>query len=123
MNHSMKSNRNSTWFTIGNVSDIPRLGAKIVRFHDTPIAIFRTQTDDIFALEDHCPHKNGPLSQGIVHDHSVTCPLHGWVIKLDTGTALPPDEGCTSTYPVRVTNGEIAIEIQHLDALTTQETA
>ncbi|WP_298220129.1 nitrite reductase small subunit NirD [Halothiobacillus sp.] len=113
----------STWFTVGPLVDIPRLGAKVVRLYGTPVAIFRTQSDEVFALEDHCPHKRGPLSQGIVHDHKVSCPLHGWVIELDKGTAMAPDEGCTPSYPVRVTDGVIEIEVQHLDAMARAATA
>jgi len=113
----------STWFTVGALTDIPRLGSKVVHLHGLPIAIFRTQTDEVFALEDRCPHKNGPLSQGIVHDRKVTCPLHGWVIELEKGTAMAPDEGCTPTYPLRVTNGVIEIVIQNLDTLAAQATA
>lgn len=116
-------NMKSTWYTVGTLADIPRLGAKVVRLHGTPIAIFRTQTDEVFALEDRCPHKQGPLSQGIVHDRKVTCPLHGWVITLDKGTAMAPDEGCTPSYPVRVADGVIQIEVQHLDALAPAATA
>jgi nitrite reductase (NADH) small subunit len=111
---------NSTWFNIGALAQIPKLSAKVVLIHGTPIAIFRTQTDEVFALEDRCPHKQGPLSQGIVHDHKVTCPLHGWVIDLNGGTALAPDQGCTSTYPVRVTDGIIELEIEHLDGLASR---
>lgn len=113
----------STWFTVGQLADIPRLGAKVVHWQGTPIAIFRTQTDEVFALEDRCPHKQGPLSQGIVHDRKVTCPLHGWVIALDKGTAMAPDEGCTPGYSVRVTDGVIEIEMKHLDALPPTATA
>lgn len=110
----MNSTLKSAWYTIGQLTDIPRLGAKVVTFHGQPIAVFRTQTDDVFALNDLCPHKGGPLSQGIVHDHKVTCPLHGWVIELDSGSATAPDEGCSHTYPVRVTAGKIEIEIQNM---------
>ncbi|MDD3576844.1 nitrite reductase small subunit NirD [Halothiobacillus sp.] len=109
----------STWFTVGQLADIPRLGAKVVHWQGTPIAIFRTQKDEVFALEDHCPHKKGPLSQGIVHDRKVTCPLHGWVIELDRGTAIAPDTGCTPTFAVRVTEGRVELAVPHLDALAT----
>ena len=63
--------------------------------------MFRTADDRVFAIEDHCPHKGGPLSQGIVHGASVTCPLHNWVISLETGKALGADEGCVRTIPSR----------------------
>lgn len=107
----------TTWFTVGLLTDIPRLSAKVVRVHGTAIAIFRTQSDAVFALEDRCPHKQGPLSQGIVHDKKVTCPLHGWVIDLQDGTAQAPDDGGTPTYPIRITSGVIELGIARLDAL------
>ena len=90
------------WIAIGTLNDIPRRGARCVKNGETTIAIFRTAEDRIFALEDKCPHRNGPLSQGIVHDGCVTCPLHNWVISLETGEAQGADEGRTMNYPVRL---------------------
>ncbi|WP_051284959.1 nitrite reductase small subunit NirD [Nisaea denitrificans] len=89
------------WFTIGRLSDIPRRGARQVLLPRGPIAVFRTQTDEVYAIDDKCPHKGGPLSQGIVHDGAVTCPLHNWVIDLQTGDAMGADQGCVRTYEVR----------------------
>lgn len=90
------------WVKIGEISDIPRQGARCVKNGDMTIAVFRTVDDKIFALEDKCPHKNGPLSQGIVHDGCVTCPLHNWVISLATGSAQGADEGETQTFPIKL---------------------
>jgi len=101
----------SDWIAIGEVSDIPRRGARCVRNGEMTIAVFRTVDDRIFALEDKCPHKNGPLSQGIVHDGCVTCPLHNWVISLESGQAQGADEGAVVTIPVRVENGSILLSI------------
>ena len=82
------------WKTICRVDEIPRLGArKVTRKSGGDIAVFRTADDRVFALLDRCPHKGGPLSQGIVHGNSVTCPLHNWVIDLSTGRAEGADEG------------------------------
>lgn len=92
----------TNWTPVGQLSDIPRQGARCIKNGDMTIAIFRTADDRVFALEDNCPHKNGPLSQGIVHDGCVTCPLHNWVISLETGTAQGADEGETRTYPVKL---------------------
>ena len=99
------------WRLIGRIEDIPRQGARCVKNGETTIAVFRTSDDRVFAMEDRCPHKNGPLSQGIVHDGCVTCPLHNWVISLETGTAQGADEGSTKTYPVRLDNGEVFLKI------------
>ena len=91
-----------TWAFIGNINDIPQRGARCVETPIGKIAVFRTAEDRVFAIEDHCPHKGGPLSQGIVHGAAVTCPLHNWVISLETGKALGADEGAVRTIPVRV---------------------
>ena len=101
----------STWVEIGNLSDIPRQGSRCVKLGDKTVAIFRTFDDQIFALEDKCPHKNGPLSQGIVHDGCVTCPLHNWVISLATGKAQGADEGATKTYSVKLDGDTILFDI------------
>jgi nitrite reductase (NADH) small subunit len=90
------------WIAIGTLSDIPQRGARCVDTPSGKIAVFRTAEDRVFAIDDHCPHKGGPLSQGIVHGAAVTCPLHNWVISLETGKALGADEGCVHTIPVKV---------------------
>ena len=90
---------------ICNLEDIPRLGARrYVRDDGETIAVFRTATDSVFAIADECPHKGGPLSQGIVFGESVACPLHNWCIDLKTGCAAAPDEGSVKRFPVRVVN-------------------
>ena len=94
------------WIEVGVLSDIPRQGARVVRTADGDIAIFRTADDEVFALRDKCPHKGGPLSQGIVHGRKVACPLHDWKIHLDSGLAVAPDEGCAARFPVRL-EGEV----------------
>ena len=88
------------WIEVGRIDEIPKLGARVINTDDGDIAVFRNAKDEIFALKDQCPHKGGPLSQGIVHGRSVTCPLHNWVLGLEDGQAQGPDEGCTTTYPV-----------------------
>ncbi|RIY00034.1 nitrite reductase (NAD(P)H) small subunit [Aureimonas flava] len=90
------------WAAIGRLADIPRRGARCVVSPLGRIAVFRTMDDRVFATEDRCPHRGGPLSQGIVHGGSVTCPLHNQVIALDTGLVQGPDEGRVRTFPVRV---------------------
>jgi nitrite reductase (NADH) small subunit len=99
------------WLTIGRVEDIPRLGARVVRTPRGDIAVFRTADDRIFALDDRCPHKGGPLSQGIVHGLRVTCPLHNWLVDLRDGQAVAPDEGCVASHTVRVENGQVTLAI------------
>lgn len=95
------------WIKIGEISDIPRLGARVVETETGNIAVFRTADDEIFALSDQCPHKGGPLSQGIIHGKRVACPLHDWKIHLDTGVAVAPDEGCAASFPIKLENETI----------------
>jgi len=93
------------------LEDIPRLGAR--RYHGgngKTIAVFRTATDQVFALHDHCPHKGGPLSQGIVFGESVACPLHNWCIDLKSGSAAAPDEGCVERFAVEVIEGVVELQ-------------
>ncbi|HVC60582.1 MAG TPA: nitrite reductase small subunit NirD [Acetobacteraceae bacterium] len=87
---------------MGMLDDIPRQGARTVATPHGAVAVFRTQDDQVFALADHCPHKGGKLSHGIVHGHAVTCPLHNWVISLADGQAAEPDEGCVNRFAVRL---------------------
>ncbi|HML91728.1 nitrite reductase small subunit NirD [Methyloceanibacter sp.] len=97
------------WFEIGSIDDIPLRGARCVATPQGRIGVFRTADDQVYAIEDHCPHKGGPLSQGIVHGASVTCPLHNWVFSLETGQAQGADEGAVRTIPVRLMEGRISL--------------
>ena len=93
----------SAWKRICSLAEIPRLGARVVRSSvHGEIAVFRSAEDEVFALRDKCPHKGGPLSQGIVFGKRVSCPLHQWTIGLADGCALAPDEGCAKPFPVRL---------------------
>jgi nitrite reductase (NADH) small subunit len=107
----------ANWIDLGASEDIPRRGARLVRSDAGCIAVFRTQDDRVFALEDRCPHKKGPLSQGLVHGASVTCPLHNWVIDLESGEAQGADEGRVRTFPARVVEGRLMIERRALAGL------
>lgn len=102
------------WTDVGVLADIPRLGARVVAGHDGPIAVFRTGDDRVFALRDKCPHKGGPLSQGIVHGQHVTCPLHGWNIALANGEAVAPDVGCAANIAVRIKAGRLQLRLPSL---------
>lgn len=99
------------WVDVGAVEDIPQRGARRVASPMGDIAVFRTGADEIYALLDRCPHKAGPLSQGIVHGRAVACPLHNWRIDLATGEPLDADagKGCTPRIDVRVADGRILL--------------
>ena len=111
----MKSN---DWVSICRVDDIPVLGARrVARPRGMDVAVFRNDQDQVFALLDRCPHKGGPLSQGIVFGTSVACPLHNWTIALDDGCARAPDEGCTQRFSCRVEAGQVMLDPVELATL------
>lgn len=98
------------WIDVGSITEIPLRGARTIKRADgEEVALFRTSSEKVFALVNRCPHKHGPLSQGIVHGDAVACPLHNWRISLATGEALGEDRGCVPTIPVRVDAGRILI--------------
>jgi nitrite reductase (NADH) small subunit len=113
------------WKAICSVADIPVLGARVVQRAAQPaVAVFRNSENKIFALLDRCPHKGGPLSQGIVFGERVACPLHNWNIQLDSGCAVAPDEGCTQKFSVKVEDGKVYLDLNELNTLgTTAEAA
>ena len=102
------------WTDIGALDDIPRQGARVVKTAQGCVAVFRTAEDQVFAMADRCPHKGGPLSEGIVHGQSVTCPLHAWVFSLETGQAQGADAGAVATYPARVEAGRVLLDIHRI---------
>ena len=102
----------SDWKKICSLTDIPQLGSRVVKSEKHGnIAIFRTSADEVFAVHDKCPHKQGPLSQGIVAGRQVTCPLHSWKINLDSGEAQAPDVGCTKSFAAKLENGEVWLSV------------
>jgi nitrite reductase (NADH) small subunit len=112
----------STWLDAGPVEAIPPRGARVVHAPAGDIAVFKAADGTIFALRDRCPHKGGPLSQGIVHGHAVTCPLHNWVISLIDGEAQGADKGCTPKIPVKVENGRVLLSGEAIARLAMEKT-
>ncbi|WP_171240127.1 nitrite reductase small subunit NirD [Ruegeria sp. HKCCA5491] len=99
-----------SWIDIGHIDDIPLRGARVVKTPVGCVALFRTAEDEVFAASDTCPHKGGPLSEGIVHGQSVTCPLHNWVFDLNSGQAQGADEGQITTYSVQLDGERILLD-------------
>jgi nitrite reductase (NADH) small subunit len=102
------------WIRVCTVGDLPVAGARVIRRpadDGGDVAVFRTTADEVFALADRCPHKGGPLSQGIVYGRRVACPLHNWSIGLEDGAAQAPDTGCTAHYPVKVEDGTVYVDL------------
>jgi nitrite reductase (NADH) small subunit len=111
----------SDWKPICRLEDIPVLGSRRVsRPVGADVAVFRNAEDQVFALLDRCPHKGGPLSQGIVFGTSVACPLHNWTIGLDDGCAKQPDEGCTPRFAVKVDGEQVYLDAEELNTLALQ---
>jgi nitrite reductase (NADH) small subunit len=108
----------ASWQSICRIDDIPVLGARVVARPAMPnVAIFRNAENKVFALLDQCPHKQGPLSQGIVFGERVACPLHNWSIELGTGCAHAPDEGCTTTFRVKLEDECVFLDADELHSL------
>jgi len=95
------------WTRVCDLVDILPMGARTLPAAKGEIAIFRCSDDSVFAVLNRCPHRQGPLSEGIVHGHQVTCPLHSWVIDLENGEAVAPDIGCAPKIPTRVVDGAV----------------
>ena len=111
------------WKYICKLEDIPVLGARrVARAQGLEVAVFRTATDEVFALLDRCPHKGGPLSQGIVFGKSVACPLHNWTIGLCDGQAQAPDDGCTPSFQVKLEDGAVYLDADELAHRALTET-
>ncbi len=108
-----------SWIDIGQIDEVPLRGARLVKTHIGCIAVFRTAEAEVYAATNSCPHKGGPLSEGIVHGQSVTCPLHNWVFDLNTGEAQGADDGRITTYPVRLEDGRILLD----DSAVTRRSA
>ena len=106
----------SNWKHVGPVDNIPLQGARrlCLKSAGKPVALFRTGDGEIFALIDECPHKRGPLSEGIISGHTVTCPLHNWMIDLEDGEAIAPDQGTARPISVRVVDGQVYVHLPEL---------
>ena len=106
------------WIPVCKLDDIPVLGARRVqRAQGTPVAVFRNGENQVFALLDRCPHKGGPLSQGIVYGNNVACPLHNWQIRLTDGCAHAPDEGCSPRFAVQLQGEQVLLDARELKTL------
>lgn len=107
------------WKNIGPIDNIPLKGARrlCLKAQGRPVAVFRTGDGEIFALIDECPHKKGPLSEGILAGRTVTCPLHNWVISLEDGQAVSPDSGLARPLPVQIIDGNIHVQLPALETV------
>ncbi|MBI4755078.1 MAG: nitrite reductase small subunit NirD [Betaproteobacteria bacterium] len=97
------------WIEAGGLDDLPKPGGRKLRTPQGDIALFRTSADEVYALADKCPHRGGPLSQGMVYGQRVQCCMHGLNLDLASGKAVAPDQGCATSYPVKVEGGRVWI--------------
>ncbi len=104
-------NKTTKWYKITKLEEVPSMGSRVVEIGDLEIAIFKTKDSSIFAISNICPHKKGKLSEGLVHEHIVTCPLHNWNVDLENGEALGNDSGCTNVYETKIVDGIIYLGI------------
>ena len=98
------------WIWITEVGNIPPREGRAVTVAGRELAIFNLG-DRFVAVDNKCPHKGGPLSQGIVHGDTVTCPLHGMKIGLKDGEAVAPDKGCTRRFEVKAEDGTVWLQL------------
>lgn len=111
----MSSHRNQEmsgkWYPVCQVEEIPRRGGRTIRTGQIEIAVFRLSDGRIRAVRNRCPHKQGPLADGIVSGDTIICPLHARKISLESGEVLPPDSGCVKTYPAKVEGGRVLLQV------------
>lgn len=102
------------WMSVCSLADIPSYGSRKLHVGRITVALIRTEGEQVYALEDRCPHRGGPLSEGIVSADRVACPLHGQCVELATGRTIAPDEGCTQRFALRVVDGEVQMRREEL---------
>lgn len=100
------------WVRITAVENIPLREGRAVEVDGQVVAIFNLG-DHFLALENRCPHRGGPLADGIVSARTVVCPLHAWKIDLTTGsvTNQPENPQCVKTFPTLVESGAVFVEL------------
>jgi len=101
----------NNWIEVCKLEDIPPSQARTVIVGETMIAVFRLTDNRVKAVENRCPHKQGPMAEGIISGDDILCPLHNWRISLDSGKVAAPDEGCVKTYPVKVEEGQVFLSL------------
>jgi len=111
MSNDIMQTMDETWHPVCRIEEIPRFGGRTVRVGQMEIAVFRLGNDHIRAVDNRCPHKQGPLAEGMVSGDHVICPLHARKISLETGEVLPPDSGCVKTWPVRIEDGRVFLAL------------
>ncbi|MBM3727550.1 MAG: nitrite reductase small subunit NirD [Acidobacteria bacterium] len=108
------------WVRVTAAADIPPREGRAVRLGGADVAIFNLG-ERFVAIENRCPHRGGPLADGIVSNHdgaiTVTCPLHNWRICLESGTVRKPTTGpaCRRSYPAKVEDGVVLVDLRGIN--------
>ena len=100
-----------TAHALGPIDQIPLGEARVFRVGGRDIAVFRCRTGDVFATSAECPHRGGPLADGLTGKHSVICPLHGFLFDLRTGEAPGRDCARLVTHRVTLLAGALTVEL------------
>src|SRR5262244_2307342 len=106
------SDHDTRWFRIAACDAFPLREGRAVEVASRPLAIFNLG-DRFVAVENKCPHKNGPLADGIVSGTTVVCPLHAWKFDLVEGSSVNhADSGaCLKLFPVKIEDGIVAVNL------------
>ncbi len=116
-------NREYKWTRVTQVENIPPLEGRAVTLQGIEVAIFNLR-DRFVTIENQCPHKGGPLCDGIVSGTTVVCPLHGWRFDLDSGAAIRASlPACVATFPTRVEHGVVLVDMAAAQRVEARETA
>ena len=99
------------WYPVSDVNVIPVREGRRVIYGDHEVALFNLG-NEYLAVDNRCPHKAGPLADGIVAGKAVFCPLHNWKINLENGCALSGGNGQVRTYPVKIVNGHVCVAFE-----------
>ncbi len=97
---------------LGSIDRIPLGEARVYQVEGRDVAVFRCRSGEVFATSAQCPHRGGPLADGLVGGHSVICPMHGFVFDLRTGEGAGRECGRLATHQVSVTaGGDLTLEL------------
>lgn len=107
----MENMKTFKWYLVGETNTIPLREGRRVQFGNYEVALFNLG-DEYLVVDNQCPHRQGPLADGLVAGKSVFCPLHNWKISLENGCALSGGQGQVKTYPVKVVDNKVYIAFE-----------
>jgi nitrite reductase (NADH) small subunit len=104
------------WVRVARCEELPEREGRVVSLGGREIALFNLG-DRVLAMDNRCPHQQGPLCDGIVTGRAVVCPLHGWKVSLEDGGVQRPSGEAqrVRTYPTSITDGIVAVQLPPAD--------